>query len=95
MHVHEQVRRNDAGSRYELVLGGQVVSFAEFHEAGQLVIFPHTVTLPEFRGNGYAARVVRTALDDARAGGKSVVAQCWFVRQFLRDHPEYHDLLVA
>ncbi len=93
--MHDQVRRNDAGSRYELVLDGQVVSFAEFHEAGQLVIFPHTVTLPEFRENGYAERVVRTALDDARAAGKSVVAQCWFVRQFFRDNPDYRDLLIA
>lgn len=93
--MHDEIRLNRAASRYELVLDGQVVSFAEFYDEGPQVIFPHTVTLPEFQDNGYADRVVRTALDDVRAAGKSVVARCWFVREFIRDNPEYHDLLAA
>ena len=93
--MNEEIRRNDAASRYEMVLDGQVVSFAEFYDDGQRVVFPHTVTRPEFQDNGYAERVVRMALDDARAAGRTVVANCWFVAQFIRDNPDYHDLLAA
>jgi len=93
--VHDEIRRNEAASRYELVLDGRVVSFAEFRDHGSRVVFPHTVTVPEFQGNGYAARVVRRALDDARANAKTVVARCWFVAQFIRDNPDYQDLLAA
>jgi predicted GNAT family acetyltransferase len=93
--VHDEIRRNEAASRYELVVDGLVVSFADFRDDGTRVVLPHTVTFPEFQGNGYAARVVRRALDDARASGKTVIPRCWFVAQFIDDNPEYHDLLAA
>jgi predicted GNAT family acetyltransferase len=47
------------------------------------------------RGQGFGAELVRRALDDVRAGGGSVVAQCWYVAQFIDEHPEYADLLAA
>jgi predicted GNAT family acetyltransferase len=39
--------------------------------------------------------LVRGALDDVRASGRSVVALCWFVDQFLDDNPTYADLRAA
>ena len=36
--------------------------------------------------------LVREALDDLRRRGTAVKATCWYVADFLRDHPEYHDL---
>lgn len=91
----EELRRNDAHSRYELVIDGRTVSFAEFFEVDGRVLFPHTVTAPEHRGNGFAERVVQYALDDVRAAGKTVVPQCWFVHQFIDTHPDYQSLLAA
>ena len=91
----EEIRRTDPHSRYELVIDGRTVSYAEFFEVDGRVVFPHTVTLPEHRGNGYAERVVRFALDDVRAAGKTVVPQCWFVHQFIESNPDYRTLLAA
>jgi predicted GNAT family acetyltransferase len=44
------------------------------------------------RGRGFGARLVRGALDDVRQSGATVVAQCWFVAQFINDHPDYAEL---
>jgi hypothetical protein len=47
------------------------------------------------RNRGLGAELVRGALDDVRRNGRTVVPQCWFVAQFIDEHPEYADLLAA
>jgi len=59
-----------------------------------VITFTHTATQPELRGNGLAGRVVRQALDDARAASLRVVPKCWYVAQFIDRHPEYRDILL-
>jgi uncharacterized protein len=80
-------------SRYEAVVDGQVVAFADYQVQGSIVVMPHTVTTPAMRQQGHAARVVRFALDDIRSSGRRVMPSCWYVARFIDDHPEYNDLL--
>lgn len=89
------VRDNTARSRYELIVDEQVIGIADYRIDGDQVIFPHTEILAHLRGRGYGARLVQGALDDVRAAGRTVVARCWFVAQFLDEHPEYADLRAA
>jgi predicted GNAT family acetyltransferase len=93
--MHVEIRRRDDVARYEMVIDGTVVSYADYHDDGERVVLPHTVTLPPYRDRGYAAQVVRRALDDARAEGRTVVPLCWFVAEFIDEHPEYRDLVAA
>ena len=89
------VTRNEDRSRYEISFDGRLVGFADYHRRGEAVVFPHTEIEPSMRGRGLGAVLVRHALDDVRATGGSVVAQCWYVAQFIDEHSEYADLLVA
>lgn len=89
------VERDDERSRYEISVEGRRVGFADYRRQGDTLVFPHTVVEPSMRGQGVGAELVRRALDDVRAGGGSVVAQCWYVAQFIDEHPEYADLLAA
>jgi predicted GNAT family acetyltransferase len=50
------------------------------------------LTIPEFRGNGFAGELVQRALDDVRTRGRKVEATCWYVNDFINDHAEYADL---
>ncbi len=86
---------NEAAGRYELALDDEVASFAEYYMTDDLIVFPHTMTYPRFRGNGFAEQVVRFALDDVRSRGRRVMATCWFVAKFIGDHPEYGDLVAT
>ncbi|MCQ9385172.1 N-acetyltransferase [Brevibacterium sp. 50QC2O2] len=52
-------------------------------------VFNHTVTVPEFGGRGYAAQVVRAALDDAVARGLRIRSECSYVTHFLSEHHDW------
>ena len=89
----DEVRRNDADGRYELVVDGRLVGIADFHVDGSNVVVPHTVIEPSRRGQGLGALLVQGVLDDIRAAGRTVVPSCWYVRQFIDEHPDEADLL--
>jgi predicted GNAT family acetyltransferase len=81
-------------TRYELRDGEALVGFTEYHERGDgVLVFPHTVITSPKRGAGYGSVLVQGALDDVRAKGRSIVAECPFVQRFVEEHPDYGDLL--
>jgi predicted GNAT family acetyltransferase len=90
-----EVRDNPERSRYELFIDGEVVGIADYSLEGDVAVFPHTEIEARLRGQGLGAVLVRGALDDARARGFTVVPQCWYVAQFIEQHPTYRDLLAA
>ena len=88
-----EIHRNDDAGRYELSVGGELATIADFHDEDERRVFPNTVTSPRFRGNGYAAKLVRTALEDAADEERQVVPSCWFVAEYIDDHTEYQALV--
>jgi predicted GNAT family acetyltransferase len=87
---------NPDRSRYELRNDGRLLGFTEYHERDDgVLVFPHTVITEPKRGAGYGSTLVQGALDDVRAKGRTIVAECPFVIRFLREHPEYADLEAA
>ena len=79
-------------SRYEAVVDGHL-SVCEYELSGDQMVFTHTLVPPELRGRGVAEQLVRAALADARAAGRSVVPACSYVAKFIERHREYQDLL--
>jgi predicted GNAT family acetyltransferase len=90
-----EVRRNDADGRYELWVDGELAGIADFHVDGDTVVLPHTEIDPGRRGQGLGAILVKGALDDIRHAGRTVVPTCWYVGQYIDEHPEERDLLAA
>ncbi len=90
-----EVRRNSERSRYELMLDGELAGIADYEMTGDTVVLPHTEIIASLRNRGLGAVLVQAALDDLRREGLRVVPQCWYVAQFIDEHPEYSDLLVA
>lgn len=87
------VRHVPDRSRYDLVVDGEVVGYAEYRDEGDRLVMHHTYTEPAYRGHGIAARVVAGALDDVRERGLLIVPTCWFVADFVDGHAEYRDLV--
>jgi predicted GNAT family acetyltransferase len=87
-----ETSRNIEASRYELRLDGRRVSLADYYERGDVVVIPHTETLPAYGGRGLASKLVRFALEDISAQGKKVDPACPFVAAFIRENPEYRAL---
>ena len=85
--------KNADGHRYELWLDGRRVSLASYYERDNVVVIPHTETVPAFGGRGYAGQVVQFALDDIRAQERVVDPVCPFVADYIASNPAYADLL--
>jgi predicted GNAT family acetyltransferase len=90
--MSETVVDNAAQQRFELVVNGHIAAtYYELH--GNVITFVHTEVPPELGGQGVGSRLVKGALDQVRAKGFKVVAQCPFVKAYVEKHAEYQDLL--
>jgi predicted GNAT family acetyltransferase len=81
--------------RFELVVGDEVVGFAQYSRRGGRIVVVHTEVDPAWGGKGLGSVLARGALDAARAEGASVVPLCPFIAAFIDGHPEYADLVDA
>jgi predicted GNAT family acetyltransferase len=90
--MNDTVSDNTAQQRYELAVDGHVA--ASYYEiADGVITFVHTEVPPELGGKGIGSKLIKGALDQVRAGGLKVIAQCPFVKAYIEKHPEYADLL--
>ena len=55
--------------------------------------FTHTFVPEEIRRQGVATKLVAGALEYVRAHKIKVIAECEFVREFLKKHPKYEELV--
>ena len=66
---------NKADHRFELVVDGHLA--AAFYKAdGNVITFIHTEVPPELGGRGIGSKLVQGALDQVRASGMKVIADC-------------------
>jgi hypothetical protein len=89
VEVHDRPER----SRYEITVDGRLAGFADYHTSGDTVVFRHTEIDDAMQGRGLANQLILAALDDVRSSGRTVVARCPYVAEFIDEHPEYADLL--
>ena len=87
------VTRNEKKHQYEAHLDGQRVGVSRFRPGSGQVTFTHTEVEPEFEGKGVGSTLAKRALDDVRARGEKVIAQCPFIKEYIERHPAYADLL--
>ena len=82
-------------SRYELTSGDDLIGFIDYRLHGDVITMVHTEVDEAWSGQGHAATLARSALDDARSRGLSVVPSCPYVAAYIRKHQEYADLVKA
>lgn len=85
---------NDSSlSRYELLLDGVAVGFADYLARDDTIVFVHTEIDPAFRGAGLGGELARGALNLVRAESETrVVLNCAFLSAWVERHPEYRAL---
>jgi uncharacterized protein len=83
---------NKTAQRYELTVEGYVAA-TYYKVEGNVITFIHTEVPPELGGKGIGSKLIRGALDQVRADGLQVIAQCPFVKAFIEKNADYQDLL--
>lgn len=88
-----EVHDNPAKHRYELDVDG-VTAFSVYKREPGVITFIHTEVPDALAGKGVGSKLARGALDDVRAKGEKVIAQCPFIAAFIGKHAAYQDLLL-
>ncbi len=92
--MNNAVSNNPAHHRYELAVNGHIAA-TYYQIADGVITFVHTEVPPELGGKGIGSILIKGALDQVRADGLKVIAQCPFVKAYIDKHPDYADLLKA
>jgi predicted GNAT family acetyltransferase len=87
------VTNNSDAGRYELHVGDDLAAFVTYRLTRDRLVLIHTETLEAFAGHGVGAHLVQAVLDEARDRGLRVVPRCPFVARYIKEHPEYQDLV--
>jgi uncharacterized protein len=87
---------NEARSRFEVALGpGGERGELLYRRAGERIVFTHTGVPHAYRERGIGGRLVQAGLEYARREGLVVEPRCPFVARYIREHPEFAELLRA
>jgi predicted GNAT family acetyltransferase len=85
----------DAPARhcFEITADGELAGFVTYQRRDGEIALLHTEIDDAHQGEGLAGRLVRGALDAARAERLDVAPHCPYVAGWLRKHPDYADLV--
>ncbi len=82
-------------ARFELREAGEVIGIASYAivpgdgpDVPDRVVFFHTEVRPDHEGQGLAGLLASSALEATMASGRSIVALCPYIKEYLRRHPE-------
>jgi predicted GNAT family acetyltransferase len=84
----------DDTARHRFVLafpGGEAL--ATYRKLGRYLVVSHTEVPAAARGQGIASRLVTGMFELARTRGELIVPACSYVAQWVRNHPDYHDVV--
>ncbi|HEY2576668.1 MAG TPA: GNAT family N-acetyltransferase [Streptosporangiaceae bacterium] len=82
-----QVTDNQAASRFELTVDGQLAEL-RYRRNGKRLVLVHTEVPPELEGRGLGGALVAAAIERAAREGLTVVPLCPFARDWLARHAD-------
>jgi uncharacterized protein len=80
-------------TRYEVTVDDRLAGFAEYRDVDGVRVFTHTEVFDAYEGQGVGSTLARGALDEVRARGGRLVAQCPFIAGYIERHDGDRDLL--
>jgi predicted GNAT family acetyltransferase len=83
----QQVVDNPAEGRFEIWVDGALGELT-YRKVGKRLVLIHTGVADELEGRGIGGQLVRFALEEAAAGGFTLVPRCPFARSWLERHPD-------
>jgi predicted GNAT family acetyltransferase len=86
------VAHNEEGERFEIHSDG-LRALLTYRRFPGRIFLDHTEVPKPLERHGLAAKLTRFVLDFARANHLRVVSLCPYVSSFIREHPEYQDLV--
>lgn len=86
------LRDNKTANRYELDIEGGTAT-ADYRMGPGVVTVTYTEVPAALRGRGIGAQLSKAVLEYIRSQGLKVIPRCGYFAGYIREHPEFHDLL--
>jgi len=90
-----EVVDDPAAGRFEIRVDGERAGSAQYARRASSIVVNHVTVEDRFAGRGVGSALARGVLEAARADGVGVVPNCSFLRDYLRRHEEYQDLVAV
>jgi predicted GNAT family acetyltransferase len=91
-----EIQRDEHGRRGAFYIekdGEWVAEMSYIKQGSGAIIIDHTEVDKSLRGQGIGQKLVRAAVDYARANNLKVRARCRYARISLEENPDYSDVL--
>jgi predicted GNAT family acetyltransferase len=88
-----EIINNKKQFRFELPLPGGEYAELDYRWLKGSMVLMHTVVPESARGKGIGGILVKYVLDYAREQRLKIIVYCPFATKYLKDHPEYNDLV--
>lgn len=94
MNIKEKykVHLDEEDQRFEVQLEDEVAYLDYRWYQDRLMLLYIFVPVP-FRGKGVSNVLIENALNFAREKGTKIQIYCPYIARYVRNHPQYHDLL--
>ncbi|PHI20449.1 GNAT family N-acetyltransferase [Lewinellaceae bacterium SD302] len=87
-----RIVNNEVKKRFETTVDGHL-GVVEYKRLGDKIALIHTGVPDEIGGRGIASQLAKYALDFARDNSLKVLPYCPFIARYIKEHPEYEDLV--
>lgn len=88
-----EISNNKRQYRYEAITDTGELATLEYRWLRGSMALMHTIVPPSAEGKGVGSALVKHVLDEAREKGLKILPYCSFVAGFIKNHPEYQDLV--
>jgi uncharacterized protein len=72
---------------------GVLAGYSQYTTRNGNIVFFHTEVGEAYEGQGVGSQISQGVVDFVRRTGHRVVPECPFVRDYMRKHPDTHDVL--
>ena len=93
MHSAYNIVNNKQLSRFEIAFENGEFAVLQYRWLKGNMVLMHTIVPNDMRKQGIGAELVKYVLDYARANDLKIRPYCPFVAKYIKEHPEYEDLV--
>lgn len=93
LYPEHEIKHNVESRRFELTVSG-IISMIEYESSEGILNLTRVHVPYELTGQGLASYMAKHVFNYARENNLKIIPTNTFIKTYIQNHPEYHDLLL-
>ena len=90
--IESNFQENPSKKRFELKVN-EHIAILEYLKTADKIFLTHTEVPKALEGQGVGSKLVKNVLEEIKGGKHTLVPLCPFVANYIKNHPEWKDLV--